>query len=122
MIYCYTGTPGSGKSYSATLTIYHKIYRPRPRHVVANYNLNLDEKHRQYFHYVPNDRLTLEVLQQISNEYFSTHEFREGALLLVIDEAQLFANSRTWSDKNRLSMIEFMSQSQAVKRSRRRFA
>lgn len=111
MISVYTGTPGSGKSYSATLQIYNKIYRPRPKHVVCNYNLNLDEKHKKYFHYLPNDQITLDNLLRISNDYFSEHEFHEGALLLVIDEAQLWANSRTWSDGNRLELIEFMSQS-----------
>ena len=111
MIYCYTGTPGSGKSYSATLRAYELIHRPRPRLVVANYQLNLDSKHQQYFKYLPNDKISLEVLRNISNEYFSTHDFAESSITLILDEAQLCLNSRTWSDKNRMSMLEFASQS-----------
>lgn len=111
MIYCYTGTPGSGKSYSATLRAYELIHRPRPKMVVANYNLNLDSKHQRYFRYLPNDKITLESLREISNEYFASHDFRESAITLIIDECQLCINSRTWNDKNRLSLLEFMSQS-----------
>ena len=111
MLYLYTGTPGSGKSYSATLRAYELIYRPHPKMVVANYNLNIDDKHRQYFKYLPNDEITLENLLKISNEYFSTHEFKESSLTLIVDEAQIWANSRSWAEKSRMSLIEFMSQS-----------
>lgn len=111
MIYCYTGTPGSGKSYSATLRAYELIHRPRPRMVVANYNLVLDSKHQRYFKYLPNDELSLENLREISNEYFATHDFAESAITLIVDEAQLVFNSRTWNDKNRLSLLEYFSQS-----------
>ena len=93
MIYCYTGTPGSGKSYDATALIYNKIYRPKPKMVIANYNLNIDEKHSKYFRYVPNNELTPDLLSEISNEYFSTHDFKESSLILVLDEAQLVFNS-----------------------------
>lgn len=111
MIYCYTGTPGSGKSYSATLRAYELIHRPRPKMVVANYNLNLDPKYQQYFRYVPNDQLSRDLLVSISNEYFSSHDFKEGSITLILDESQLCLNSRTWSDKNRMSLLEFASQS-----------
>lgn len=111
MIYCYTGTPGSGKSYAATELAYHKIYRPRPKLVITNYALQFDNKHQQYHRYIPNSELTAELLQEISNEYFSTHEFHESEIILIIDEAQLCFNSRNWNDKNRMSFLEFMSQS-----------
>lgn len=111
MIYCYTGTPGSGKSYAATELIYNKIYRPHPKFVIANYNLNIDNKHSQYFRYVQNSELTPDLLAEYSNEYFATHDFKESQLLLVLDEAQLVFNSRSWADKSRMGFLEFMSQS-----------
>lgn len=111
LIYCYTGTPGSGKSYDATALIYNKIYRPKPKMVIANYNLNIDEKHSKYFRYIPNNELTPDLLSEISNEYFSTHDFKESSLILVLDEAQLVFNSRLWAERSRMGFLEFMSQS-----------
>lgn len=111
MIYCYTGTPGSGKSYAATELIYHKIYRPRPKLVIANYALNLDDRHKDNFIHVSNSDLTPEFLAEKSNEYFSKHDFHESEIILVLDEAQLVFNSRNWADKSRMGFLEFMSQS-----------
>lgn len=110
MIYLYSGTPGSGKSYHATKRIYEALHRPRPKLVVCNYDLSHEMKNYEYFKYLPNHRMTPKVLEVIANWWWSTHDFHEDGILLVIDEAQLLFNSRDWSRSDRMGFLEFMSQ------------
>ena len=110
MIYLYSGTPGSGKSYMATRAAYETIHRLHPRPVIANYRLSFDDKHNKYYTYKSNDELTPQYLVDFSNEYFSTNTFGEEKILLILDEIQIIANSRTWADKDRMTWIEFLSQ------------
>ena len=110
MISVYTGTPGSGKSYMATRAAYEWIVRLHPRPVIANYRLSFPDKYAGYFHYRSNADLTVDYLESFADEYFSTHEFHESQILLIQDEIQITANSRTWSDRDRLRWIEFYSQ------------
>lgn len=111
MIYVYTGTPGSGKSYMATRAAYEWIVRLHPRPVIANYNLDFGrEKYQKYFHYMSNDDLTVDFLEKFAAEYFSTHDFHEEQILLIQDEIQIIANSRTWNERDRLRWITFYSQ------------
>lgn len=110
MIYLFSGTPGSGKSYDATREIYEKLNRPHPKLVVCNYDLSHDMRNYEYYRYVPNDRLTPELLVQLANEWWSTHTFHEDGILLVLDECQLLFNSREWARSDRMGFLEFMSQ------------
>lgn len=112
MIYCYTGVPGSGKSLHAANDIRFALNHKRP--VIANFELGMDApvKYRDLFRYIPNEKLSPELLVSIADEYWlsGARPFREDYLLFVADECQLLWNSRRWSDKARMSWLEFLSQ------------
>lgn len=114
MIYLYSGTPGSGKSYHATKDIYEMlVWLKKPHAVIANFDLpGLPESAKQNFHYVPNEQLSCDFLVRFADEWWSEpeHHFKEDSILLVVDEAQLWLNSRTWQDSQRMDLLEFASQ------------
>ena len=118
MIEVYTGTPGSGKSAHAARQVRYALSRPGDkRPVIANFplgeNAPVPEESRHLFTYVPNAEMTAGRIIDYANEYWDTgtHPFEEDWILLVLDECQLFFNSRRWSDKSRMSYLEFLSQS-----------
>lgn len=91
MIYLYSGTPGSGKSYSATAQIWDALYfRRNPIPVICNYELNVNDSVKPYFHYKPNSELTPDFLVDFAERWWSDpkHSFHENALLFVVDECQ----------------------------------
>lgn len=100
-LYVYSGVPGSGKSYHACRDIITCRYpvitnmRVSGKSNVAVMDLR-DIKPR--------------LLMAYSLFYFQDHKFKENSLLLVIDEAQLLFNSRTWDSDDRFDWLEFLSQ------------
>lgn len=110
-VYLYSGTPGSGKSVHQAYSIMNQI---KHKLIITNYALNLESAHlRKYSsHWVEVDNidLTPERLYQISDNWFQNHKFREGAIKLYIDEAQILFNSRNYSDSNRMAWISFFTQ------------
>lgn len=114
MIYLYSGTPGSGKSLHTAEVIFFKL---RARHpVLANFDVNtqfvMGRGRRKIadFRYFSNEDLSPGGLMDYSAAYFKNHRFREGQILLVIDEAQLLFNSREWDAKGRAAWLSFFSQ------------
>lgn len=112
MIYLYSGTPGSGKSMHVARDIRDAL-QVRRRPVVCNFDVN--PRLRNYgtlFRYVPNCDLTPDMLYSFSRQHFAGRRVREDDILLVIDEAQLVFNARTWQQggANRMDWIEFFSQ------------
>lgn len=112
MIYLYTGTPGSGKSYHATYDIYKKVYQKskkfKPR-VISNYYLDLKNDN---FFYLDNSEITTNYLYDFAKK---NHKFGlESQTLVVIDEAQIIFNSRDWNSsrkgESRMDWIKFFSQ------------
>lgn len=107
MITLLTGTPGSGKSLHMAKEIYWHVRMKRL--VVANFEINRDLfKDASSFLYVPPEKMTPETMELISKEYFSTHDFKEGAISFYWDEAQIDLNSRTWKKNER--WIPFFTQ------------
>lgn len=113
MIYLFSGTPGSGKSYHATLDIYNKLYRQKARNftprVISNYYLNIK---LDRFLYLDNSEITTKFLYDFARE---NHKIGvESQTLLVIDEAQILFNSRDWNSsrkgETRMDWIKFFSQ------------
>lgn len=97
MIYLYTGSPGSGKSLHMAEEIYWHVKMRRP--VVANFEIDTSLfKDASSFHYVPDEEWRPETFDIIAREYFANHAFREGAIHLYWDEAQVKLNSRSWRD------------------------
>lgn len=110
MIRCYTGVPGSGKSLHSIRVILD--YLKAGKNVIANFPLNMDllkekEKLGRYF-FIQNDEITVEYLIQFS-QMFHNRE-KENQTLLIIDEASIKFNCRTFNDKDRLPFLTFFAQ------------
>lgn len=109
MITLYSGTPGSGKSMHATMTIDAALRRKCP--VICNYELFYDKnKMADNFHFYDNDCITPDFLMQFAARYWQDHHFKEEGILLVLDECQLLFNSREWDRKGRKDWLTFFSQ------------
>ena len=100
-LYVYSGVPGSGKTYHAVRDI-----RDNRAPVITNVQASG----------LPNvavlgiQEITPALLMAFSAHWFASHRYKENSLLLVIDEAQLLFNSRTWNDENRMDWLAFLSQ------------
>lgn len=108
MISLYSGTPGSGKSLHLAKDIRDRAMLGKP--TIGNFEVNLSKFKKANYTYLPNDRLTPEYLIAYSQEYFKVHRFREGAILLCIDECQLMFNAREWKQKGRDKWLSFFTQ------------
>ena len=112
MIYLYTGTPGSGKSYHASLDIYNKLKRKsknnlKMNRVIANYFIDIESSD---FYHVDNSDLKVDFLEKFAHENHKSGV--EGHTLVVIDEAGSLFNSRNWNSqsKERMRWLTFFSQ------------
>ena len=112
MIHSYVGVPGSGKSLHAMQTIkdYLTIYG---KPVIANFPVAVQNLKRQKaaYKYIRSSELNPKKLERIAERYYSKNEFSEDGILLVIDEAQLLFNSRTWNEASRKEWIYFFTNS-----------
>lgn len=119
MIYLYSGTPGSGKSYHAVVDIVKKLGRRDKNRVIANFPL-AGKKITDRFEYWDNSDITISRLTAYAREHHKLGV--EGQCLIVIDEAQCIFNSRDWNGKgivhsalkkqpdSRMDWIKFFSQ------------
>jgi len=109
-MYLYSGTPGSGKSLHQTKVICKFLKERKP--VLANFPIDLKKikgRHLGQFVFTDNSDLNPEKLINFSRDYFKTHKFGEGKILLMIDESQLLFNSRDWAVKGRDNWLKFFS-------------
>ena len=111
----YTGVPGSGKSVHAAREIRYALDRKHPRPVIANFPLadGAPVEHPESFVYMPNEEMSAGKIIDFADDFWTNGgvDFREDYILLVIDECQLLFNSRRWSDRSRMSYLQFLSQS-----------
>lgn len=110
MITLYSGTPGSGKSLHTAQVIYNRLRFQKP--VIANFNIALSKikKSRDCdFISIDNTELTPQFLRDYSKEYFKNHKFKEGSIMLVLDECQLIFNAREWNVKGRSEWLGFFT-------------
>ena len=111
MIYLYSGTPGSGKSLHIASKMYYWVKGGRG--IVTNFDFaysNISSRRHAPVLCLDNSSLTPEVLKAFSQEYFKRYKFREGAIKLIVDEAQLMFNSRDWDKPDRKEWISFFTQ------------
>lgn len=110
MIRLYSGTPGSGKSLHTARDILWRCRFGEP--VIANFPVAVDERRypRQQCFYWDNQKMCPEWLIKFSREWFKNHKFREGAILLIIDECQLLFNAREWQKTGRADWLSFFTQ------------
>lgn len=100
-LYVYSGVPGSGKSYHACRDLkYNKAPSITNMKVSGIDNVAVMDLRD----------IKPKLLMAFSLWYFNGHPFKENSLLLVIDEAQLLFNSRTWDSEDRFDWLEFLSQ------------
>lgn len=108
MIYLYSGTPGSGKSLHVATVIYNLLRLNRP--VICNFPINVQlVKNPTQFHYHDNSELTAEFLEEFGSSYWKKEKRppKEGRITVVIDEAQMIFNSRSWDAKGRMEWLRF---------------
>lgn len=115
MIYFYSGTPGSGKSLHVARDIYYRLNRNKKYpNVICNFMINekMIKNKKANFIYKDNDDLTVEFLVEYA---ISNHKIgQENQTLVVVDEASVIWNSRTWQQKdskhNRMDWLKFFVQ------------
>lgn len=108
MISLYSGTPGSGKSLHVAKDIRDRLILGKP--VICNFEIAYQKFKRANFTYVSNEALKPAYMISYSASYFADHAFREGAILLVIDECQLLFNAREWQITGRAEWLSFFTQ------------
>lgn len=114
MIYLYTGTPGSGKSYHVAKDIY--FWLNRGQHLIANFEINygmITRKKKGYFFQKDNFDLTVDWLVDFSllcHKRDAAGRIKEHQTWIVIDECQLIFNCRSWNDKARQKWCYFFTQ------------
>lgn len=109
MISLYSGTPGSGKSLHIAQVIsdrsrFHRL-------TIGNFEIRTDLlPDPDSYIWVENEDLTFDFLVKFSVDYFKSHKYKEGSILVIIDEAQLIFNSREWNRSDRFGWIKFFTQ------------
>lgn len=108
MIKFYTGTPGSGKSLHSIKLIV--AYLQAGKNVISNFPLKVDlvpDMVGRYY-YVDNEAMTVPYLRTFAA--LLHEEEQENQTLLVIDEASVKFNSRTFNAVDRLEFCGFFAQ------------
>lgn len=111
MLTLYTGTPGSGKSYTAADRIDRALRRGMT--VVANFEINIDpKKHKGKFIFIDTLKLSPDFFMEYAQKHFDPKK-GENQGLIFIDEAQIPFNPRTGfsgkNDNSRMAWINFLS-------------
>lgn len=117
MIAMYTGTPGSGKTLSAVDRMKRKLEKNGV--VISNFEIfarmikNAGKEPSSYIR-LRNDEITPSFLVWFSEMYkkdiMKGKHVPEERILLVLDEAQLIFNARSWMESDRMGWISFFSQ------------
>lgn len=113
MMSLYSGTPGSGKSLHMASRLYNR-YRYINAPTLCNFSCDFSQikNHKGQFIYRDFSELTPRFLADFSMEYSEKigRNAKEGEILLVIDEAQLYFNSRDWGRADRAEWCAFFTQ------------
>lgn len=115
MMFLYSGTPGSGKSLHSAKVIYESCFKNLP--IICNFEIDRSKVRKKLFmncktdsfYYVDNTDLTPQYLKEFSRNYFNNKRVREGTITLIIDEAQIIFNARSWNAKGRDDWIHFFT-------------
>jgi len=111
MIWLYSGTPGSGKSYHALKDILSKVSRKSNNKVIANFPVDCG-KYQKNFIYKDNSEITVGFLIEFAKK---NHKVGlENQTLVVIDEAGVKFNCREGfsgsTSKTRMEWLKFFAQ------------
>lgn len=108
MISLYSGTPGSGKTVNVARTVHDRFVLGKPV-IAVHTNFDKSKFKKAKYKFLQDEEFTPEWLIAKSERYFKKHSFREGALLLIIDEAQLYFNAREWQKTDRNGWLDFFT-------------
>ena len=108
MIKIYTGTPGSGKSLHSLWLIQKAL--KEGKNVICNFPVNIDKIKRRKGKYLfaQSSQITVKMLIAFARKYHE--ERKENQTVVVIDEASLKFNCRTYQDKDRIEFLSFFAQ------------
>ena len=108
MIWIYTGTPGSGKSFHAAQDIFSRLRRGGG--LICNFPIKeeLVKKRKAHVEYWDNSELTAERLVEYAMKHHKIG--KEGQTLVVIDECQIIFNCRDFGRKDRNAWVTLFSQ------------
>lgn len=108
MIWMYTGTPGSGKSFHAAKDILRRLHRGGG--LICNFPIKEDlvKRRKAHVEYWDNSELSAARLVKYAMEHHK--EGKEGQTLVVIDECQIIFNCRDYGRKDRNAWITLFSQ------------
>lgn len=109
-VFCYVGTPGSGKSLHMARYIWQDLNRKPECLVLTNIPINTSScKYPDRLKVFTNNQLgDAGLLIKEAEDYWSTHSAKsvddaENRIHLYIDEAQILFNSRNWQQNSRKS-------------------
>lgn len=113
MIDLYSGTPGSGKSLHTAMRLYYWLRAGKT--CICNFDIDLTKVRRRRpdllpFFEIENREITPEFLIEFSKMHFAGKRVKEDSIVLVIDEAQILFNARTWQQTGRNEWLSFFSQ------------
>lgn len=113
MMYLYTGTPGSGKSYHVVKDIYALLRQGK--NIISNFDYDVESVPRckGKYVYLDNSELTVKFLEDFcASDHCLDRRgcVIEGQTYLIIDEAQILFNCRSWNDRVRVNWCNFFSQ------------
>lgn len=114
MVELYSGTPGSGKSLHLAEKIYNTL-KYTDKLVITNFSLDEEriKKMKPRGKLIVSDNEVLddiEFLKWLSAWYFKNHKFKEGKILLILDEAQRLYNPRDWNKPGRREWLTFFAE------------
>lgn len=111
MVYLYTGTPGSGKTYHIAKLIQEKLQNGFG--VVTNVKVDLDriskggKKKIGEYVYIPIDKFNVKTLKKFAYKHHK--KGKEGQSWLIMDECQVIFNPRDYAKYNRAEWVIFFS-------------
>ncbi len=113
MIWFYSGTPGSGKSFHVAKKIMFRL-KTQKKAVISTFDIDLDFLSRHgrdklgSFTYVPINELNPKFLYEYA---MKNHvKGKEGQTLVIIDECQIIFNPREFGKAGRMDWINFFTQ------------
>jgi len=105
----YSGTPGGGKSLDATYEVLDWLKKGKT--VICNFPIKMNyfknKKKVGKFVYLTNDQITVDYLIKFANE--NHRPGTKAQTLVVIDEASLIFNCRSWDSKDRMQWLGFLA-------------
>lgn len=108
----YSGVPGSGKSLLVTYRAIDALLEHT--NVISNFPMDMSyfkKRKRGKFFYIPTDKITIKFLLAFAkwNHVREGRKAKKAQTVVIIDEAEIKFNSRTFSSPDRMEWIFFFA-------------